>query len=336
MITATPIADWSWLLGAPQGDVVRAGAEAALDVVGVLRGHGLVCGELDVTLMGREVHSRVTSLEARTIVPVAASREEMAAALAEAVARERVTGGVEIAGVWVVAPGAWSADGRECGGRRIFRILVSMTPEDGGVTLSTYCDAWMAYDLRGRPQPDVFALNAPRLAAALAEVSQVLGDEISPDDPTDFGKPTETGVENYFERDGTASDMWGSIEALFRLCEVYAELPSDLERYEKATDLPVRYVPVRSEVEVLGFVWACDADAAAGYEPRSAAGETAFDAAREWLLRLGAAKADGLTPSQALERLTSAPHTGVAGRLFVEAAETAPSLDALQDYSGRC
>lgn len=247
-----------------------------------------------------------------------------------------MTGGVEIAGVWVVAPGAWSADGRECGGRRIFRILVSMTPEDGGVTLSTYCDAWMAYDLRGRPQPDVFALNAPRLAAVLAEVSQVLGDEVGPDDPTDFGKPTETGVENHFERDGTASDMWGSIEALFRLSEVDAELPSDLERYEKATDLPVRYVPVRIDAEVLGFVWGSDADSAAGYEPRSAAGEAAFGVAREWLLRLGAAKADGLLPSQALERLASAPHAGEAVWLSVESADTAPSLDALQEYSGRC
>jgi len=130
--------------------------------------------------------------------------------------------------------------------------------------------------------------------------------------------------------------MWGNIEALFRLSEVEAELPSDLERYEKATDLPVRYVPVRSEAEVLGFVWACDADAAAGYEPRSAAGQAAFDAAREWLLRLGEAKADGLTPSQALERLASALRTGGAGWLSVESADTAPSLDALQDYSGRC
>ena len=137
-------------------------------------------------------------------------------------------------------------------GRRIFPILVSMTPEDGGVTLSTYCDAWMAYDLRGRPQPGCVRAERTATGGRAGRVSQVLGDEISPDDPTEFGKPTETGVENYFERDGTASDMWGSIQALFRLCEVYAELPSDLERYEKATDLPVRYVPVRSEVEVLG------------------------------------------------------------------------------------
>ncbi|MEU0838035.1 hypothetical protein ABZ370_00985 [Streptomyces sp. NPDC005962] len=71
----------------------------------------------------------------------------------------------------------------------------------------TSSDAWMPYDLKGRPQPTVYAANAPRLSAALHDLSEALNMETDPDDPTYFGKPTETGIENYFVDDGTASDV---------------------------------------------------------------------------------------------------------------------------------
>ncbi|MBK9034958.1 MAG: hypothetical protein IPL61_27460 [Myxococcales bacterium] len=41
--------------------------------------------------------------------------------------------------------------------------------------VATRCDAWLPYDLRGRPQPETSGLNAPRLRGALERIGQVLG-----------------------------------------------------------------------------------------------------------------------------------------------------------------
>jgi hypothetical protein len=62
----------------------------------------------------------------------------------------------------------------------------------------------------------VYAATAPRLSAVLRDLSEALGSETDPDDPSYFAKPTGTGAENYFDADGTASDVWGSFEVLTR------------------------------------------------------------------------------------------------------------------------
>jgi hypothetical protein len=43
------------------------------------------------------------------------------------------------------------------------------------VWVSTWCDAWLPYDLRGRAQPEIVALNAPRLKAALEQIEEAIG-----------------------------------------------------------------------------------------------------------------------------------------------------------------
>ncbi len=43
------------------------------------------------------------------------------------------------------------------------------------IWVSTWCDAWLPYDLRGRAQPEIRALNAPRLKAALEEMEKAIG-----------------------------------------------------------------------------------------------------------------------------------------------------------------
>ncbi|MBL8620270.1 MAG: hypothetical protein JNK64_03175 [Myxococcales bacterium] len=57
--------------------------------------------------------------------------------------------------------------------------LVDLSADDLGghssVSVYTRCDAWLPFDLNGRPQPVLSARNAPRLRAALAAVAHALG-----------------------------------------------------------------------------------------------------------------------------------------------------------------
>ncbi|GHB09847.1 hypothetical protein GCM10010512_46730 [Streptomyces thermoviolaceus subsp. thermoviolaceus] len=43
------------------------------------------------------------------------------------------------------------------------------------VDVQRYSDAWLTMDTRDREQPDTCAANAPRLTAALKEISALLG-----------------------------------------------------------------------------------------------------------------------------------------------------------------
>ncbi|MEV6073446.1 hypothetical protein AB0L82_43450 [Nocardia sp. NPDC052001] len=71
-----------------------------------------------------------------------------------------------------------------------------------------FSDSWMQYDLMGRAQPDLYSVNRPRLAAVLNAISEVLNSETDPGDPTHFGIPTDSGIENYFNSDGNPSNVW--------------------------------------------------------------------------------------------------------------------------------
>ncbi|MFC8381674.1 hypothetical protein [Nocardia sp. NPDC057272] len=76
------------------------------------------------------------------------------------------------------------------------------------VTLETYIDAWMPFDLRGRSQPERYEFNAPRLASALLDISEIVGSETDPCELSKLARATETGVENLLDDDGCAEDVW--------------------------------------------------------------------------------------------------------------------------------
>ncbi|MEI5523858.1 hypothetical protein WB401_32405 [Streptomyces brasiliscabiei] len=182
--------------------------------------------------------------------------------------------------------------------------------------LRTFSDAWMPYDLEGRPQADVHAANHPRLAAALRDLSEALDAEIDPDDPTYFGRPTRTGVENFFEPDGSPSDVWSRFE-IPRRTEVFRHGPVfDSVGYRRSRAGQVRYVPVvAGHGGVLGYLWASDADAAASFEPRDGAGEDGYKAGLVWLGRLQESYEHGLTPTEALTVCARTPADPVAGHV---------------------
>ncbi|MFE3609167.1 hypothetical protein [Streptomyces goshikiensis] len=69
---------------------------------------------------------------------------------------------------------------------KLFTVRVDAWGEGAVLlVLSTYADAWLTLDLRERPQPEVAAENAPRLATALKRISEPTGAEIDPG----FGAP---------------------------------------------------------------------------------------------------------------------------------------------------
>ena len=51
------------------------------------------------------------------------------------------------------------------------------------IALRTSCDAWLPHDLLGAPQPERYALNAPRLVTALARLEEALGVQLADFDP---------------------------------------------------------------------------------------------------------------------------------------------------------
>ncbi|WP_432035670.1 hypothetical protein [Streptomyces cucumeris] len=217
----------------------------------------------------------------------------------EAALRPGEVGGVDAR---VNSPGVVLTGEADPHEERVCRLGVSAFLDYLTVDLVTSSDAWMPYDLKGRPQPAVYAANAPRLSATLRDLSEALDMETDPDDPTYFGKPTETGVENYFD-DDTASDVWSSFEIPHR-SRVFSHAPGFGHiGYKRTVDGAVKYVAVQGECGVIGYLWASDAENAASFEPRDHADDEAYRAGLVWLDRLRSAHDRGLSPSQALGEL---------------------------------
>ncbi|WP_262386862.1 hypothetical protein [Streptomyces sp. TRM49041] len=196
----------------------------------------------------------------------------------------------------------------------LFALTVEVSGSFFHVELTTFSDAWMPFDLRGREQQAIFAENRPRLSAALVDLSEALGLEVDPEDPTWFGIPTETGVENHFEDDGSPSDVWGRFEIPHRN-GVFSQTPKFKPGYVRQASGPVEYLPVHGKNAILGYLWASDADGAASFEARDEADLDGYRAGLIWLDRLQEAYEQGLTPSAALTALRTAPEDHVAGQV---------------------
>ena len=63
------------------------------------------------------------------------------------------------------------------------------------LTLWTLSDVWMPYDLQAQPQPEVAALNAPRLRAALEAIESIVGGPATFED-TRFALVDRFGLRN--------------------------------------------------------------------------------------------------------------------------------------------
>lgn len=231
--------------------------------------------------------------------------------------------------LWSVLPGDWlDVDGGAHRSERLFALRLLVWPQGhASVSLATYSDAWMTLDLRERPQPEVAAVNAPRLAALLGAVSELLGAEVEPGDPTYFGRPTASGFEDLSDEGMDYTDPWGTFAVPARWQRMLNLLPKGYEEqsYEAFTEGPVRYVEVRRDGRTVGHLWAGTDDNSAGYEPRTAAGDIAFTAGVPLLLAFGTSHQAGTAALDALAHAASAEsHAEI---------QVADSLDAVQELS---
>lgn len=326
MIASTPVARWSWGEPGRETDLVREAVRRFLLALRVLDRHRLAMPQGGrVAVVVSEEGGRGTLL--RAVFPVDA--EALVARIEDGLAPGEV-GGVDLYAVCdgVVETGTGGAEAVE----GLFALTAVVSEGYFHVGLTTFCDAWMPFDLRGRAQEAVFAANRPRLATALAEIAEELDVEIDPEDATWFGFPTESGVENHYKDDGSASDVWGSFEIPYRN-GIFSQTPKFTAGYGRQASGPVRYVPVVGSAEVLGYLWASDVEDAASFEPRDAADLDGYRAGLVWLDRLQEAYDRGLSPTAALAELGGNPGDPVAGRPDVNAAAEVEEFRSLGELA---
>ncbi|MER6357158.1 hypothetical protein ABT186_36435 [Streptomyces sp. NPDC001634] len=337
MITSNPVGDWTWEV-TPRAEAIQPvrAAETAVAVWIVLAGHELAIPESKVSVSARAMgDTRDVRVEAAGL-PLEPEPLSPGTALSRAVAEADSLEGDFLVGVRLECPGYWLESGVKHRAEKLFAVQVDIWKSSLlVVTLETYSDAWLAMDTRDREQPEVYAENAPRLAAALEEISALLSSAPTPGDPNRHATPAVTGFEDPRIEGFAYDDSWGTFEIPARSRLLRSRVPASEDEYLDITDHPVRYFTIRRDGQTLGFLWASIGDEAAGYEPRTAAGEAAFEAGAEWLLRLRAAHGQGLSALAALSWAAQSPPRPEIGLAVEDTPQEAPSLDALEEFSGR-
>ncbi|SCF94518.1 hypothetical protein [Streptomyces sp. Ncost-T10-10d] len=337
MITSGLVGEWNWEIRPNTGRFQPArAAEIALAVWGILAANELAVpvGKVGLSVLSMEdkrnvlIDFRGLDLEPEPLRP----GTDLSRAVAQADALE----GNHLVIVRIQCPGLWLESGVKHRAEKLFAIHLEVW---GGsllsLTLETYSDSWLTMDTRDREQPEVYAANAPRLAAALQGVSALLGSAPEPGDENRHAAPNETGFKDLRGRGPAYDDSWGTFEGLNRADLLQSRIPQSEDEYEQITEHPVRYFTIQRDGRTLGFVWASVGDAAAGYVPRTAAGDEAFDVGAAWLLSLREAHDRGLAPLAALDWLAKCPTRPEIGVIAEDTPQGASSLDALEELSGR-
>ncbi|MEV5483628.1 MULTISPECIES: hypothetical protein [Streptomyces] len=323
MITTEPVGQWFWEVAVDVTD--RRGAANALELFTAV--HAQMTHQEMAVGWGRTTMSLVP--RDAVAQPLLTWQGSSPASESAAVDRVGLVAG-RMLSVQSDVPGVWFESGTGHRAEKLFSLGLDIWGEGGGVvTLSTFSDAWLTLDLRERAQPAVHAENAPRLAAALRGISEVLGSAPDPGDPTPHAHATATGFEDLSDEGADYDDSWGTFEVPARWQKLMKLLPDGYPEqcYESWTDGPVRYAKVLRRDGVMGYLWAGTAEDAAGYEPRTAAGEAAFEEGVPWLMHFAKARQAGVPPLDALRE--------AAGSHGVSELHDIGSLDRLQEYSGR-
>ncbi|MFJ4810035.1 hypothetical protein [Streptomyces longwoodensis] len=300
MLTTDPIGDWTWEVEARDGGLPPSRA------VEVAAAAHAVLGRAEIAVSEAQTH--VSARDAG-----------------------------ELVGVRLVCPGQWWEHGRRYRAEELFTVRAEVWGRELlALTLETRSDVWLTVDTRGREQPEIHAANSPRLREVLEEISDRLGTVPTPGDENRYAVPTETGFADTRLVGPAYDDAWGTFEPAARMRRLRALLPHTADDYEEITEGPVQYVTVRGDdEEVLGFLWAARGGSAAGFEPRTAAGEPAFAAGRGWLTSLREAHRTGVPAPETLTWLSRWTPSPDMGRIAHRRPRMSPSLDTLEELSGR-
>lgn len=102
------------------------------------------------------------------------------------------------------------------------------------------------------------------------------------------------------------------------------------DTYQWETDSPVRYVPAMSGQRLLGYLWASVTDDATAFVPAKSAGMAGDNAGVAWIRRLRWAKANGISPLEALRRWAGQPEDPKCGQVPPDSEQEAASLADLR------
>ncbi|MGW1838160.1 hypothetical protein [Streptomyces sp. NPDC002067] len=114
----------------------------------------------------------------------------------------------EMSEISVVGSGIWlDAEGNHHREPGLVEISVSPDLIGPSAELSVFHDVWGSCNFRGIPHPAVQAHNAPRLAAALRGLDNLLGVAAEPGEPTYFGVAEGYGIKAPDIIDGLGPDL---------------------------------------------------------------------------------------------------------------------------------
>ncbi|MFD8404566.1 hypothetical protein ACFV1G_07765 [Streptomyces anulatus] len=306
MIASTPVGRWTWGRDdRPQRETLSS-LHALLAAWSVLARHQLAISNPRISVAVHEAGRANSYLFQGKLEPDAKTpASEIAHQLAAEVEAAQNPGEIGAVYTDIKISGEVFTGDHVTHENGLFLIGSSAVLDYVSTELVTFSDVWMPYDLKGRPQHATHAANAPRLSAALRDLSEVLHSEIDPDEPTSFAKPTEAGVDNYLKDDGTGYDVWSSFEVPYRYNQFTHAPGFGRIGYKRSAAGEVLYIPVTGSRGVLGYLWASDAEQAASFEPQDVGDNESYQSGLTWLSRLRSAHDRGLSPSEALAELTA-------------------------------
>ncbi|MGV9678171.1 hypothetical protein ACWDSJ_23075 [Nocardia sp. NPDC003482] len=210
-------------------------------------------------------------------------------------------------------------------------VNASLTGAELQARLYVFSDAWLEFDLKGMPQPSIFAANAPRLRGVLEKFSEFLQVEVYPNDPTLFAVPTQVGVDNHRQLSGQVSDVW------FDECSMRADRfrrrPHGYAERMRAVAARNDSVTGRSSDvvlgdEILGCIWVSEEAEAIGYAARDIESDRCYSAGLVWVDRLERAYHSGMGAQEAFVHMAGFPADPVAGVLNTRAVSS--RIDVLE------
>jgi hypothetical protein len=337
VITTDPVGDWTWEVGTANSDIPPSRAiELAVAVRDALTQARIAVpgAEIEVTVRDVGATRDIRQKWERFRLPHdrQAAQSLLAPISRQVDSLEKDT----FTSVRMSCPGQWWEHGNTYQAEELFTVRSEVWGRNFlALTLETHSDVWLSMDTRGREQADIHAANHPRLTLVLEMVSKIMGFAPTPGDENRYAIPTETGFADTRIEGPAYDDAWGTFEPAARMRRLRSSLPHSEDDYEETTEKPVQYVTVQDGEGVLGYVWAAQGDDAACFEPRTAAGERAFRAGRSWLMRLREAHRLGIPASEVLGWLSQQPPLPETGRIVDAPPRVVPSLDALEELSGR-
>ncbi len=204
--SAGPVGSWWFDTGLALGfddKLVRAHlalAERALEALAASRvlfpSHLVVTGWIAITPSGPAPAEQLEAVRVPFDVPVA----PVVLAIADRLTKST---GTQAYATEVVFEGSGELvlpDGSSRSHDHLAR-LGAITFGNIALQFETYTDAWLPYSVEGKPQPDLFARNAPRLAEILQAIERITGS--APDsEATHYAVPVAGGLRNHVDADG--------------------------------------------------------------------------------------------------------------------------------------